>query len=59
MRTQTQFAVPDPGVPSPLRALHSLREKHVRMLAGTLTQLPGCVFRRCRPGIPTLIRASF
>ena len=28
-------------MPSPLRALYSLREKHVRMLAGTLTQLPG------------------
>ena len=41
MRTQTQFAVANPDAPRPLRALHSLREKHVRTLAGTLTQLPG------------------
>ena len=41
MRTQTQFVVPRPDAPSSLRAMHSLREKHVRTLAGALTQLPG------------------
>ena len=41
MRTQNQIAVADPDGPSPLRALHSLREKHVRTLARTLTLLPG------------------
>ena len=32
---------PDLDTLSPLRALHSLREKHVRILARTMSQLPG------------------
>ncbi len=36
-----RVAPPDPDTLSPLRALHSLREKHVTVLARTMSQLPG------------------
>ncbi len=41
MPIPTRFALPDPDTFSPLRTLHSLREKHVRILARVLSQLPG------------------
>ncbi len=41
MPTPIRFTLPDPDTLSPLRALHSLREKHVQTLARTLSQLPG------------------
>ena len=41
MSIPTRFALPDLDTLSPLRALHSLREKHVTVLAKTMSQLPG------------------
>ena len=41
MSIPTRFALPDPDTLSPLRTLHSLREKHVTVLAKTMSQLPG------------------
>ena len=36
-----RFTLPDPDTISPLRAMHSLREKHVLTLAKALSRLPG------------------
>ena len=41
MPTPNRLTTPDPDMFSPLRALHSLREKHVTVLARTMSQLPG------------------
>ena len=41
MPAMMRFTLPDPDTLSPLRAMHSLREKHVLTLAQALSRLPG------------------
>ena len=41
MPTPNRRTTPDLDTRSPLRALHSLRENHVTVLAKTMSQLPG------------------
>lgn len=41
MPVSRRFIQPDPATSSPLRAVHSLREAHVRSLANDLSRLPG------------------
>ena len=42
-----RLMMPDLDARSPLRALHSLREKHVTVLARTMSQLPGSWSLEC------------
>ncbi len=40
MPTLTSFTPVNSDMPSPLRSMHSLREKHVKVLVNVLSQLP-------------------
>lgn len=50
MSILTRFTLPDPDTLSPLRAMHSLREKHVKTLAMALSRLPGTWSLECHEG---------
>ncbi len=47
MPTLMNFMLPDPDTVSSLRAMHSLREKHVRTLTEALSRLPGTWSLEC------------